>query len=50
MDKEELCERNLMRKLAAFLNEEGLDVSVQWERKEPKRDPIDYWGTVDGER
>lgn len=50
MDEGELCEYNLMRKLAAFLTGEGLDVSVQWERKGPKRDPIDYWGTVDGER
>ena len=47
MSDKELSEYNLMRKAADFLTQQGLSVSIDWER-EDSDGPIDYWGTVDG--
>ncbi len=47
MSEQERAEYELMRKAAAFLTQQGLTVNVAWDREDTK-DPIDYWGTVDG--
>ena len=47
MGEKERGEYLVMRKAVAFLKEEGIDIEVQWERKDPDA-PIDYWGTIRG--
>ncbi len=47
MTPQERAEYELMRNVAAFLDRQGLTITVAWDRENPN-DPIDYRGTVDG--
>ena len=47
MSDKELREYDLMRKAVLFLTQQGLTVSVAWDRENPN-DPIDYRATIDG--
>ena len=47
MSENELMEYDLMRKAVIFLKQQGLSVSVMWDRENPN-DPVDYRGIVDG--
>ena len=48
MSEKERGEFLVMQKAKAFLKEQDLTVHVEWERKSPKDDPIDYWATING--
>jgi hypothetical protein len=46
MDEKRRSEHLLMKRAAAFLSEQGLEVEIQWEREDPDA-PLDFRGTID---
>ena len=50
MSEKERGEYLVMQEAKAFLQQQGLTVQVEWERQDPKADPIDYWATINGTR
>ena len=49
MSEKERVEYQVMRKATAFLTSQDLDIEVEWHRGDPD-DPIDYWGTINGQK
>ena len=47
MDEKQRGEHLLMKRAAAFLSQQGLEVEIQWGREDPGA-PLDFRGTIDG--
>jgi hypothetical protein len=47
MTEKQRNEHLLMKKAAAFLSQQGLEVDIQWDREDPDG-PLDFVGTIDG--
>ena len=47
MDEKQQGEHLLMKKAAAFLSQQGLEIKIQWDREDPDG-PLDFRGTIDG--